>query len=176
MDWSRRIRMIGLVLMSLFIIWHTIAIAIVGPFGQSYLRGNFLTIYQDYLSLFQLNRSWSFYSSPSIGSILSYEVNTATGETLIFPLTNKKQKFDHAYFRYTNFYVYLFHNPVGSKNRGYDKSVARYLCAQHEGIDAAEIRFILQLQKLFTYKDYRNGKRPLDEEFLEKKIFGPYRC
>ena len=177
MEWSKRARSVGFFLLSVFIIWHAIGIAMLGPFGKSYLRDGLMNIYQNYLTVFHLDRSWPFYApNPFLGSILSYETLSTSGETKSYPLTQSREKFDHSYFRYTNFYAYLFGHVEYSKYRGYDKSVARYLCSQHKGSDITSINFILLNQMTFTYEDYRNGKRPLDEEFLEKTIFGPYSC
>ena len=177
MEWSQRARSVGFFLLSVFIIWHAIGITLVGPFAKSYLRDGLMGIYQYYLPVFHLDRSWPFYApNPFLGSILSYETVSSSGETRIYPLSQSREKFDHSYFRYTNFYAYLFDDPKYTKKRGYDKSVARYLCSQHTDSDVTEINFILHSQKMFTYEDYRDGKQPLDEEFLETKTFGPYSC
>jgi len=136
-----------------------------------------MNVYQNYLAVFRLDRSWPFYApNPFLGSILSYETISASGETRIYPLTGAREKFNHAYFRYTNFYAYLFSDAEYSKKRGYDKSVARYLCNQHKGSDITSINFILLNQTTFTYEDYQKGNRPLDEEFLQKTVYGPYSC
>jgi len=177
MEWSQRARSAGFFILSVFIIWHAIGITIIGPFSKSYLRDGLMNIYQDYLAVFQLDRSWPFYApNPFLGSILSYETVSASGETKAYPLTQAREKFNHAYFRYTNFYAYLFSDAEYSKQRGYDKSVARYLCDQHKEDDISSINFVLLNQTTFTHEDYRNGKRPLDEEFLEKTVYGPYSC
>ena len=177
MAWSQRTRKLGLGLLSLFIVWHVIGIAIVGPYNSSYLHNKLLAVYDGYLSLFHLNHPWPFYApNPFKGSILNYETINATGETQTYPLSHARGKYSHAYFRYTNFYAYLFQTPKYSKKRGYDTSVARYLCAQHHDEAIRAINFVLLKQKRFTYIDYRNGKRPLDEEFLDKEVYGPYPC
>jgi hypothetical protein len=177
MEWSQRARSIGFFILSIFIIWHAIGITIVGPFAKSYLRDGLMNVYQHYLAVFHLDRSWPFYApNPFLGSILSYETVNSSGETRSYPLTQSREKFDHSYFRYTNFYAYLFSDPEYTRKRGYDKSVVRYLCNQHIGSDVTAINFILHSQKMFAYEDYRADKRPLDEEFLEIKTFGPYSC
>jgi len=163
--------------MSVFVCWHAVGIAMVGPYANSNLRDGLMNVYARYLAVIHLDRSWSFYApNPFLGSILSYETLSAAGETKAYPLTQARAQFDHAYFRYTNFYAYLFSDAEYSKRRGYDLSVARYLCSQHPGGDVISINFILLNQTTFTDQDYRNGKRPLDDEFLQKKVFGPYRC
>ena len=176
MERPQRVRSIGFILLSIFLVWHAIGITIVGPFSQSYLRDGLMKVYQGYLGVFHLDRSWPFYApNPFLGSILKYQTVSQSGETKNYPLTQAREKYEHAYFRYTNFYAYLFSDPDYSKKRGYDKSVARYLCAQHLE-DIVQIKFILLKQKMFTRNDYLAGKQPLDSEFLEEKIFGPYDC
>lgn len=172
---SNRIKKAGYLLLSLFIIWHAIGIAVVGPSAKSYMRDGLMNLYGPYLTLLNINRSWPFYApNPFLGSVLEYQTIDSSGASETFPLTKAHKKYEHAYFRYTNFYAYLFSNPNYTKKRGYDKSVARYLCSRHSNIES--IKFILWEQKEFTYKDYRAGKKPLDKAFLNKKEFGPYDC
>jgi len=177
MGQSKIIRNMGLVLFSLFLLWHAIGIAIVGPAHDSVMRNSMMRIYSHYLALFHLNQPWLFYApNPYWGSILQYETINAAGEKQTYTLTNNRNKYDHTYFRYTNFYAYLFADPQYTKQKGYDKSVSRYLCAQHKNSDIKKINFILQKQKKFTYSDFRSGKRPLDKRFLAKIVFGSYHC
>jgi len=170
-------RAAGYVLMSLFIIWHVVGIAIVGPFDRSYMRDGLMKIYRPYLAFFHLNQSWPFYApNPFPGSILNYQTTDASGVTRVYPLTQGREKFDHAYFRYTNFYAYLFSDPKYTQKKGYDKSVARFLCNRHFKENIVSIEFVLLSQKPFSREDYLSGKRPLDPEFLKETRFGPYPC
>jgi len=174
---SERIRKVGLSLMSVFIVWHVIAICVVGPSHPHYLRSGLIGIYQDYLAVFKLNGPWSFYApNPPFGSIMRYETVSTSGEIRTYPLTEAYHKFDHAYVRNINFYLYFFSDSVYTKQQGYDKSVARYLCAQHEGSDVSEIIFRRYRQKRFTFGDYQKGRYPLDDEFLKHSVHGPYPC
>lgn len=177
MEWLKLTRTASFILLSFFVVWHAIGISIVGPFNKSHLRDNLMTVYHDYLAVFHLDNSWPFYApNPFLGSILSYETINASQQTKTYPLTQARHRFEHAYFRYTNFYAYLFSNPEYTKQRGYDKSVARYLCSQHKTGDVMAINFILLNQTTFTDEDYRNGMKPLDEQFLQKTVYGPYPC
>ena len=177
MEWSHRARSFGFFILSIFIVWHAVGVAIVGPFDKSYMRDGLMKVYQPYLATFHLNQSWPFYApNPFLGSLLNYQTVSSSGETKTYPLTQARAKFDHAYFRYTNFYAYLFSDPNYSRNQGYDKSVAHYLCRQHQNEDVVSINFILLNQQKFTHEDYKAGKRPLDKEFLHETIFGPYQC
>lgn len=172
-----RLRRLGYALFSLFILWHVAAITIVGPFSKSYLRDGLMQVFGGYLSFFKLDRSWPFYApNPAYGRIMRYETIDGDGKRALYPLTQARDKFDHAYFRYTNFYFYLFNNPQYSKARGYDVSVARYLCGQHANDKTVAINFIVLNQKRLTYLDYQQGKRPQDPDFLTQKEFGPYPC
>ena len=118
MEWSQRTRTIGFTVLSLFIIWHVLAMTIIGPFSKSYMRDSMLTYYNNYLAIFRLDGSWPFYApDPFLGSILSYQTVTSSGEKHSFSLTQAREKFDHAYFRYTNFYAYLFSDLEYSKKK-----------------------------------------------------------
>ena len=177
MERSHRTRTISAAILTVFLVWHAVGISIVGPFSRSSLRDGLMNLYQDYLAFFHLDRSWPFYApNPFPGSILSYETVSYSGDTKSYPLTQARDKFDHAYFRYTNFYAYLFSDPKYTALRGYDKSVARYLCRQHRAENLTAINFVLLTQTAFTNKDYIAGKHPLDSDFLERSTFGPYNC
>lgn len=178
MQLSKYKRKFVLTVFSVFIIWHAIGIAIVGPFHSSHFRDSFMEVYQDYLLLIRANRTWHFYSpNPGRGRILSYETISDSGENERYPLTQARHKFDHAYFRYTNFYAYLFRDSDYTARQGYDEDVADYLCSLHKDKDIVAVRFTLRNQKTFSPLDYRNGKRALDDEFLEnEQFFGPFRC
>ncbi|MDH5326173.1 MAG: hypothetical protein OEZ68_16270 [Gammaproteobacteria bacterium] len=167
---------IGSLILSLFIVWHAVGITVVGPLNKGSARDKLITAYGPYLNLLHLNDEWPFYApNPFLGSIMSYKAVDRSGQTKTYPLTQAHHKLDHAYFRYTNFYVYLFSAPNYAQQRGYDKSVARFLCAQHQG-SVREISFVLQKQKRFTPRDYKAGYRPTDPPFLDTHIFGPFPC
>jgi len=174
---TTQLRRLTLGLFSIFILWHIIGISLVGPAHSGYLHNTLMKVYGPYLSVLHLDRSWPFYApDPFAGSILRYEAIDSNGNSKTYPLTEAREKFNHAYFRYTNFYAYLFSNPAYSHERGYDRSVARFLCSQHRESHATAINFILLNQKPFSYQDYRLGKNPLSDEFLDKTEFGPYKC
>jgi len=162
--------------MSIFVIWHFVAIVIIGPFSSSYLHNNLVKIYRPYLTLTHLERSWSFYAPPPMGSILRYKTISKNAVEKNYPLTPTDKKFSHSYFRYTNFYYYLFYNPRYIAKRGYDRSVTRFLCDKHKSEGIIEIVYVLLKQKSFSYKDFLNGKKATDKEFLAKTLFGPYKC
>ena len=177
MESSPKSRKIGLAIFSVFIIWHAVGITIVGPFSESNFRNGLMSLYKDYLGILHLDTSWPFYApNPGRGSVLRYETTSASGEKKYFHLTQARGKYEHAYFRYSNFYNYLFSHPKYAEKRGYDKSVARFLCARHKGKNVISIRFILLRQQEFTYEDYKKGKRPLDKEFLKRTFYGPFSC
>ena len=88
MEWSKRFRTAGFILLSAFIVWHVIGISIVGPSSKSYPRDRLMNLYQDYLAVFHLDRSWPFYApNPFLGSVLEYETIDASGGKNRYPLT-----------------------------------------------------------------------------------------
>lgn len=174
---SDRMRKIGLGLMSVFIVWHMIAMMVVGPFHESKIRATLYPVFKEYLWLVKLDGPWSFYApNVAYGTIFRYETVSSSGERKTYPLTEAKKKYEHGYVRNINFYLYFFFNPKYTKEQGYDTSVARYLCAQHVGSDVKEIIFKRYVQKRFTPQDYLAGKKPLDPEFLKHTAYGPYPC
>ena len=172
------VRKAGFAVMSAFIVWHAVGVSLVGPLPDSELRKNLMEVYGYYLAFFHLDSTWMFYApNPSFGSILRYETLNSRGEKSVFPLSESHGKFDHAYSRYTNFYGYLFAYPKYARNHGYHKSVARYLCGQHQkSEEIVQIRFFIFRQQRFTKDDYLKGKHPLDNEFLKKGVSRAYKC
>lgn len=151
--------------------------SVVGPLYHSNPESLLSKIYYNYLSVLRLNRAWPFYApNPQLGIIMRYETVDAHGKSQVHPLTEAYGRYQHAYARYSNVFVYLFEYPDYTRERGFDKSVARYICEQHKQEDVREINFIVLNQKIFTHEDYQNGKDPLDPEFVERKVFGPYSC
>lgn len=174
---SHATRNLGFALFSAFILWHIVAITVVGPSSKSYMRDNLMVIFGPYLKVLNLDRSWPFYApNPFFGSVLSYEISDDSGHRSSYPLTQARTKIEHGYFRYTNFYAYLFSDAAYSHERGYDRSVARYLCKKHALGQGSSIYFMLRNQQKFTFEDYRRGKRPMDDEFLKTTNHGPYPC
>ena len=174
---SERIRKEGLGLMSVFIVWHLIAILVVGPSHESKIRSSLYDPYKEYLWLLKLDGPWSFYApNVAYGILFRYQTVSSTGETNTYPLTEAKKKYEHGYVRNINFYLYFFFNPEYTKKHGYDKSVARYLCSKHAGEDVKEIVFRRNVQKRFTPEDYLAGKNPYGPPFLRHFDYGPYPC
>ena len=170
-------RKIGLIAASIFVVYHVIGIAFIGPGANSYIRNKIWPYYQTYLSILQIGGGWSFYApDPSYGTIISYEAVGQDGETQTYPLSHKRPKIERGYFLYTNFFNYALADPSAAAEKGYTDSMVRYLCDQTGDFPAYEITFIEQTQKPFRYTDYLNGHRPLDAEFLEETRHGPYTC
>lgn len=169
---------IVLTLFSVFIVWHAIGIGVVAPSHGSHFRESMMKIYGNYLSTFRIHPTWHFYSpNPGRGVLISYETISDSGGRQRYPLSQARHKFNHAYFRYTNFYVYLFSDEDYSARQGYDQSVANYLCRQHEGENVSQIEFVYYSQKVFSPQNYRDGKRALDDEFLSRDAtYGPFNC
>lgn len=174
---SKRIRSAGFVIFSVFIVWHLIGISVVGPLYNRNPYSSLSNIYANYLSILRLNRAWPFYApNPQLGIIMRYETVDALGKSQIHRLTEAFGRYQHAYARYSNVFVYLFEDPDYTRQRGFDKSVAGYLCRQHKNDDIKSINFIVLNQTEYTHLDYKQGKNPLDPEFIDRKVFGPYPC
>ena len=170
-------RTLGLVAASIFIVYHVVGIAFVGPAADSYIRNKMWPYYETYLSALRIDGGWSFYApDPSYGTIISYEAISEGGEKQIYPLSHKRPKIERGYFLYTNFFNYALNDPAEAAEKGYIDSMVRYLCDQNSDFPAHEITFIEQSQTAFRYTDYLNGHRPLDPEFLEETRHGPYTC
>jgi hypothetical protein len=176
MTTARPLHSAGIVALSVFIVWHAVGIAFVGPSGDSQLRRQLLEVWRPYLDFLQLNRRWAFFAPDvAYGSFFEYEVLRSSGTRERYPLSHALHRFHPAYFRHTSFYYYLFDGWERARARGYDRSVARYLCRLH-GTEAVSIHFVRHYQRRFTAADYRLGKRPLDPAFVDDYVDGPYAC
>ncbi len=147
--------------MSVFVGWHTLAM-VVGPAPDSDSMRWFFPPFKPYLTLFHLNSAWGFFA-PNVhrGSVLRYTFEDATGKRHVFEPTMTLNRFDPFYARIKRQYRALMVHP-----QIYGDSAAAVLCRQHASLHPAAISFVVIEQKVLWPKDYKNGKRPLDAEFV----------
>ena len=182
MSWAKqkfqgRIRLPWRGIFSLFIVWHVIAIAVVGPMWGDSPEVLKQSHFRHYLAFFHLDRAWPFYApNPQLGTLVRYQTVDSTGTVKTYPLTEAYNRYQHAFSRNGNIYTYLFQYPEYTSDRGFDRSIARYLCSRHAGEQIQSIKFIQLVQKPLSHQDYLKGARPLDPEYVNSSIFGPYPC
>ncbi len=157
---------------SLFLIWHSLVI-VIGPAPGSYLLGRVYRVFDPYLSFFHLENYWAFFApNPASGNLLRYAVRDEYGQQHIFKLTEDHRRSEPAYLRHTTFYTAISDH----KDPGYTASAARYLCQRHAGLKPASIVFITGQQLRLPRQAWLDGKRPLDDDYMEVVYQDPISC
>jgi len=158
------------IVMSVFIGWHTLAM-LAGPVpradSERWPRYNVFssvirTPFKLYLTLFNLDGSWGFFS-PNVrnSSWFRYVLEDATGKRHVFEPTVPLRRFDPLFFRIEQQYREVMESP-----EIYGDSAAAMLCRRHASLDPVAISLLAVDQNDFLPNDYRNGKRPLDAGFV----------
>jgi hypothetical protein len=158
-------------LASAFLLWHCAAM-VVAPAPGSYALSKIFPAFWPYLSALHLYNEWSFFAPhPDRGRMLLYTIETADGQSRTYPLTAALQRSDPAFSRYTTLYT-----EIARQDSPFYEAAADYLCRRHRDIAPVRLTFLVRHQLLLTPDDYKAGKRPLDDEFLEDERLEPVPC
>jgi hypothetical protein len=158
-------------LASAFLVWHCAAM-VAAPMPGSYTLGKIFPAFWPYLSTLDLYNEWSFFAPrPDQGRMLLYTIEGSDGERRTYPLTAALKRSDPAFLRYTTLYT-----EIARKDSPYYEAAADYLCRRHRGMKPVRLTFLVRHQLLLTPDDYKAGKRPLDDAFLEDEKFDPVSC
>lgn len=163
MVWKElRARLVFMV-MSAFVVWHTIAIVIAPGSDNSLLVQQVRKVYEPYLSLFRLDNKWDFFA-PSVGRghQLRYVVESADGrrETIVPTDGWSWHHPGYLWFRSWNDAI------IASPDLYADRMIAT-LCQKHAASKPAAITLTLIQELEFRPEDHLAGRHPLDPEFVE---------
>ena len=156
--WRERLTYLA---MSLFIVWHTIAL-VVAPAPKSFVTQSLRVVLQPYLTLFWLDNSWDFFA-PDIGKgyKFRYVIEDSAGKSYAFVPIDEISWYHPMYRRI----VYWFNAIIEDPDTYADRAAALF-CRKHASLRPVSISLI-QVQELeFTPEDYLSGKLPSDPEFV----------
>jgi hypothetical protein len=157
--------------MSLFVVWHTLAM-VVAPSPDSDLKRSLVRVLHPYLTLFKLGNTWDFYA-PNVGygQQFRYIVEDAAGQQHAFVPTDAWGWADPRYWWYTAWFNVIVDSP---DDQG--ELVVSLLCKTHAKLDPVSITLMQVLQKDFAAEDQLSGKSPMDAEFVTVNILKRATC
>jgi hypothetical protein len=137
MIWSSwRQRLIYLV-MSAFVVWHTLAMVIAPAPESSVLVGTVRGALQPYLTLFRLDNPWNFFAPVIRGSHLRYSVEDAAGASHSFTPAEQLNWFHPTYIWSRDWSYGIIEFP-----QLYADRAAALLCHQHAALHPVSIIFL----------------------------------
>jgi hypothetical protein len=164
MVWKELRERLIFMVMSAFVVWHTIAIMIAPGSDNSLLVQQLRRVYEPYLSLFRLNNKWDFYA-PNVGRghQLRYVVEGADGARETITPT------DEWHWHHPGYWWFRAWNDaiIASPDLYADKVIAT-LCRKHAASKPAAITLTLIQELAFAPEDHLAGRHPLDPEFVEE--------
>jgi hypothetical protein len=166
--WRERVTYVA---MSLFVVWHTLAMA-VAPAPSSEVTDGLRTLLTPYLDFFRLDNEWNFFA-PDVGNdaVLRYVITDAAGVEHPFDPNLGLNWFHPSYIWFRAWYVALIQNPAD-----FGEEFAALFCRQHAALHPVTLTFLeLELQD-YAPQDLLNGELPLDTEFVKVTKLGSYKC
>lgn len=171
MIWKKWRERLAYAAMSVFVAWHSLAMAI-APAPDSDVTATLRIALQPYLTFFRLDNQWDFFA-PTVGegSRLRYDIQDRTGKTHIFLPATELSWLHPNFLWFRSWYYRIMDDP----DRFGDDAAAR-LCRKHASLQPLAITFYEIEEEKFTREDYLAGKNRTDPEFFTVKMLRGIRC
>ena len=158
--------------MSALVVWHTIAMMVAPASDSSVLVGSLRTVFDPYLTLFRLDNKWNFYA-PEIGRghQLRYVVESADGARRTFTPTDEWNWHHPGYWWFR-----AWNDAIIASPDVYGDAVVATLCQKHADLKPAAITLLVIREQIFTPVDHRNGKHPMDADFVVEDTLKQAKC
>jgi hypothetical protein len=159
--------------MSVFVVWHTLAI-IVAPAYDSATARELRVLFQPYLSLLRLDNIWSFFAPTEGGMHLSqfrYIIEDKTGEKLTFVPEAEFSWLLPSYFWFRGWYNAIIEYP-----EDYADIAADLYCRRHASLHPVSITLLEIQEKDYTQRDFLSGKQRWDLDFVNVNTIKQVKC
>jgi hypothetical protein len=155
--------------MSIFVAWHTLAMVVAPASGTSAITQSLRVLLDPYLTFFELDHTWRFFS-PDIarGDLLRYVITDAAGQRHTFVPSEKWRWFHPA--------ILGLDESVLEEPDTYAAPFAAMFCREHAALRPVSITFLRVQEKDFKPEDHLKGNRPLDPEFTSVHAVRRLRC
>jgi len=155
--------------MSIFVAWHTLAMVVAPASGNSALAQSLRVLLDPYLTLFELDHTWRFFS-PDIarGDQLRYVITDASGRRHTFVPSEKWNWFSTALLGWDQ--------TVLDEPETYAAPFAAVFCREHAALRPVSVTFLQVKEKAFTPEDHLNGGHPLGPGFTTVHAVRKIRC
>jgi hypothetical protein len=151
--------------LSVFLVWHTLAIVVAPAPDTSVIAHSLRRVLQPYLTLLRLDNQWNFYApNPGRGHQFRYLVEDAAGARHAFTPTDELSRIHPSEWWFRSLYDW-----IGESPDIYGDAAAALLCRRHAALHPVAIVLMDVEQKDFWPADHLGGKRPLDPEFVTEK-------
>ena len=124
--------------MSVFVVWHTLAIVVAPASANSVLAQGLRVLLQPYLTLFRLDNTWDFFA-PSVDSLstsrqLLYVIEDKTGKKHFFKPEAEFSQLEPRYFWFRAWHFAVIDDPAG-----YADIAADLYCRKHAALHPVAI-------------------------------------
>ena len=159
------------VAMSILLLWHSFAM-VIGPAPASRLFGSARWLAQPYLTFFGLQNQWGFFA-PDVkpGYRFSYEIEDAAGEKHRFTPADHLNNLHPDSIWKRDHYTMIMTMPDL-----YGDAAGAELCLEHASLGPVHVTLLELEHQEFSPDDWRNGKRPTDDEFVSAKTLRTVTC
>jgi hypothetical protein len=161
----------ALIAMSLFVVWHSLAMLIAGA-PDSRLTASARTVFNPYLLFLGLDSQWGFFA-PDVpnGNTFRYVIEDSAGNRRTFTPLQQWNPLQPTFIWFRDRYKTVMENFEDFA----DAAVAS-ICKEHAELKPVSVTLIDVTQKDFSPEDRLKGKSPLDPEFLEAQEMDAIRC
>jgi hypothetical protein len=158
--------------MSVFVVWHTLAIVVAPAPDSSVMVQSLRRLLHPYLSLFRLDNKWDFYA-PNIGKghQFRYIVEDAAGTSRTFMPTDDLNPYHPMHWWFRAWYDAIIDQPDV-----YGDAAAARLCRQHAALQPVAVTLLSLEEKDFSPADHLSGKHPLDSDFVTVNTLKRVKC
>lgn len=157
--------------MSALVVWHSLAMMIASaPYSDITVAAR--SVFHPYLTLFRLDNNWGFFA-PNVpgGSQFRYIVEDAAGIRHNFIPDEHLSRFRPTSVWFRDYYKTVMESPDS-----FADSTAAELCREHASLHPITITLLAIEQNEFLPSDRRNGKHPLDNDFVTVTTLKAVRC
>jgi len=169
--WRERLTYI---VMSVFVVWHSLAIVIgLAPESSVTVQG-LRVLLRPYLTLLRLDNAWDFFS-PTVSSMrmsqFRYVIEDEAGNKLTFMPDAEFGAFNPAYFWFRDWHDAIIDDP-----EDYADIAAALYCRRHASQHPVSITLLEIKGEDFTRADFLAGKRRWDAEFVTVNTIWHAQC
>ncbi len=173
--WRQRLTYLA---MSVFVAWHTLAMAVAPAPDSSDLIKGLRSVLDPYLKFFRLDNDWDFFAPDvgekgrdPVGVILRYVIKDDAGTLHRFDPDADLNWFQPSSIWFRSWYVALLYDPDD-----FGEEFAALFCRQHAALHPAAITFFEADQQSYGPPDRLRGKQPLDPEFVKVLTVKSFAC
>jgi hypothetical protein len=158
--------------MSVFVVWHTLAMVIAPAPDNSLTVQSLRSVFQPYLSLFRLDNLWDFFA-PNVGhgSDFRYVIEDSAGNSQTFFPTADLNWFHPRHLWFRAWYIAVMENPELHAD-----AAAAIFCRKHASLHPVSITLQQFQEGDFKPADHLKGKHPMDPEFVTVNTLKQFEC